>query len=353
MSLRASESYLESKKGKRMRSKLKIGKIDPELLAQLIGEYTGTGNHVLIGAGIGEDAAIIDRGNTYLVAKTDPITHVTNEIGYYTVNINANDIAAMGGKPLWFLATILMPASATADALRNVFSQLSASCEELGIVYCGGHTEVTRSVNNPIIIGQMLGEVQRANLKPTSAAREGDALIMTKTAAIEATAIIALERERELKGHLREQLIAAAKNYLHTPGISVVRDADIITSMEAVHALHDPTEGGVATGIFEMATASHLGVEVHHDRIPITEATRQVCGFYHVDPLGTFASGSLLIAASPSNSQQVMERLAAAGIPATRIGVLAPPEQGMKLIKDGKRLPLPVYYQDELSKIFG
>jgi hydrogenase maturation factor len=336
-----------------MGSRLKIGKIDPELLKALISDFTGTGNRVLIGAGIGEDAAIIDMGNRYLVAKTDPITHVTHELGHYAVNINANDIAAMGGKPLWFLATILMPASATAEALRRLFSQLSVSCESLGIIYCGGHTEVTHSVNNPIIIGQMLGEVPRANLKPTSAACEGDALIMTKTSAIEATAIIALEKERELKGHLKAHLITRAKNYLYIPGISVVREADVIASMEGVHALHDPTEGGIATGIFEMATASNLGVEVYHDSIPISEETQVMCDFYDVDPLGTFASGSLLIAASPSSSEDVIGRLSAVGIHATRIGVMTHPQQGMRLIKDGKRVPLPVYYQDELSKIFG
>jgi hydrogenase expression/formation protein HypE len=336
-----------------MRSKLKIGKIDPDVLKELIADYTHTGNRVLIGAGIGEDAAIIDMGSSYLVAKTDPITHVTNEIGHYTVNINANDIAAMGGKPLWFLATILMPASATAEEVKRLFSQLSDSCKTLGIIYCGGHTEVTHSVNNPIVIGQMLGEVQKANLKPTSAACEGDELIMTKTSAIEATAIIALEKERELKGHLKEELIKKAKKYLYIPGISVVREADVIASMEAVHALHDPTEGGIATGIFEMATASNLGVEVYYDNIPISEETQVMCDLYDVDPLGTFASGSLLIAASPSSSEDVIGRLLAAGIHATRIGVMTRRERGMRLIKQNKSLPLPIYYQDELSKIFG
>ena len=336
-----------------MSPNLQIGKIDPDILGKLISDYTHKEDRVIIGAGIGEDAAIIDMGSSYLVAKTDPITHVTSEIGHYAVNINANDIAAMGGKPMWFLATILMPAASSADELKCIFSQLSESCKELGISYCGGHTEVTHSVNNPVVIGHMLGEVGRDNLKPTSEARLGDDLIMTKSSAIEATAIIALEKEKELRGHLGNKLLARAKNYLYNPGISVVKEASVVSSIKEVHALHDPTEGGIATGIFEMATASDLGVEVHYDKIPISEETLKLCEPYHVDPLGTFASGSLLIAVSPSVSEDVISRLSAVGITAARIGVMMPREEGMRLIKNGENLPLPVYHQDEISKIFG
>ncbi len=336
-----------------MSPNLQIGKINPDILGKLISDYTHKEDRVLIGAGIGEDAAIIDMGSSYLVAKTDPITHVTSEIGHYAVNINANDIAAMGGKPMWFLATILMPAASSADELKRIFSQLSESCKELGISYCGGHTEVTHSVNNPVVIGHMLGEVGRDNLKPTSEARMGDDLIMTKSSAIEATAIIALEKEKELRGHLGNKLLARAKNYLYNPGISVVKEASVVSSIKEVHALHDPTEGGIATGIFEMATASDLGVEVHYDKIPISEETLKLCESYHVDPLGTFASGSLLIAVSPSVSEGVISRLSAVGITAARIGVMMPKEEGMRLIRNGENLPLPVYHQDEISKIFG
>ena len=181
-----------------MRPKLPLGKIDPKILRKLLSKYTSAGGRVLIGAGIGEDAAVIDMGHVSLVAKTDPITHVKGEIGHYAVHINANDIASMGGRPLWFLATVLMPPYSNAGDIKRIFTQISKTCWDLGIDYCGGHTEVTSSVNIPIVIGHMLGEVNKNHLKPSSGAREGDDLIMTKSAAIEATAIIALEKEKEL-----------------------------------------------------------------------------------------------------------------------------------------------------------
>jgi len=336
-----------------MSSKLPIGKIDPKILARFLSQYTSAGKRVLIGAGIGEDAAIIDMGHVYLVAKTDPITHVASEIGRYAVNINANDIASMGGRPLWFLATVLMPPRSTAGDIKRIFSQISRSCMDLGISYCGGHTEVTSSVNIPIVVGHMLGEVNKKYLKPTAGAREGDDLVMTKSAAIEATAIIALEKGKELETSFSRKFIRKAQRYLREPGISVVKEATLLRRMPGVHAFHDPTEGGLGTGIYEMATASGLGVEVYEERIPLTEETRLLCEYYRIDPLGAFASGSLLVAVSPTASENAIKKLLKAGVPAVRIGRIVPKKNGMKLLKASRKLDLPVFHQDELSRIFG
>jgi hydrogenase expression/formation protein HypE len=336
-----------------MSSKLPLGKIDPKILARFLSQYTSAGKRVLIGAGIGEDAAIIDMGHVYLVAKTDPITHVTGEVGRYAVNINANDIASMGGRPLWFLATVLMPPRSNAGDIKKIFSQISRSCRDLGISYCGGHTEVTSSVNIPIVVGHMLGEVNKKYLKPTAGAREGDDLVMTKSAAIEATAIIALEKGKELETSFSRKFIRKAQRYLREPGISVVKEATLLRRMPGVHAFHDPTEGGLGTGIFEMATASGLGVQVFGERIPLTEETRLLCEYCRIDPLGAFASGSLLVAVSPAASEQAITKLLKAGVPAVRIGRMVARKKGMKLLKAFRLLDLPVFHQDELSRVFG
>jgi hydrogenase expression/formation protein HypE len=145
--------------------KLKTGKIDPAVLGRLLADYTKAGDRVSIGAGIGEDAAAIDIGDVFLLAKTDPITHATDRIGRYAVNINANDIAAMGGTPKWFLATILLPEGSSQEDLERIFSQISDACEDLGISYCGGHTEITTAVRNQVVIGQMLGEAGNCTIE--------------------------------------------------------------------------------------------------------------------------------------------------------------------------------------------
>lgn len=254
---------------------------------------------------------------------------------------------------MWFLAAILMPPRSAPREVRKIFSQISKTCRELGIAYCGGHTEVTSSVATPVVVGHMLGEVSKKHLKPTSGAREGDDLVMTKSAAIEATAIIALEKEKELETSFSKKFIRKAQKYLHDPGISVVKEAILLRDMREVHAFHDPTEGGLGTGIFEMAAASGLGVEVYGERIPLTEETRLLCQYCRIDPLGAFASGSLLIAVSPSASEKAIKKLLKAGVQANRIGRMVPKKKGMKLLKASGKLDLPVFHQDELSKIFG
>lgn len=332
---------------------LKTGKIDPALLGNLLERYTFSGKGVAIGAGIGEDAAAIEIGGAYLLAKTDPITHVTDRIGYYAVHINANDIAAMGGTPKWFLATVLMPRGSTFDDLDEIFSQISAASKALDISYCGGHTEITTSVRNPVVVGHMLGEAPKGALKPTSGARKGDSIIMTKCAGIEATAIIAIELENELRKKFPGDLIDRAKNYLLDPGISILKEAHVLAGMPAVHALHDPTEGGIATGIFEIAEASGLGVTLDADTIPIREETRLLCEHLDVNPLGIFASGSLLAAMDKGAVEEALRRLHNAGIPAFTVGETASADEGRWLKRGEKRIPLPVFHQDDLSKIFG
>lgn len=334
-------------------NKLQTGKVDFAVLKQLISRYTHSHPRLVLGAGIGEDAAIIDMGDSCLIAKTDPITHVTGEIGYYAVHINANDIAATGGTPMWFLATILMPEHSTSEDLEQVFAQISLSCKEMGIIFCGGHSEVTTGVRNPIVVGQMLGEADKSRLKPTSGARAGDHLIMTKRAAIEATSIMAIDCAEELGRHFAQDMLSRARRYLHDPGISVVKESGIVSRYPQVHALHDPTEGGIATGIYEMAYAGGLGVEVWQDRIPISRETAALCAFYSIDPLGTFASGSLLMASDPAISDQIIAELLAQGINAVCIGKFTDLDKGRVLIKNGSPQPLPCYNQDQLSKIFG
>ena len=333
--------------------KLKKGKIDHELLEALLADKIHSGGRIIIGSSIGEDTAVIDMGEKYLLAKTDPITHAGNRIGYYAVHVNANDIAAMGGIPLWFLATVLMPIGSTEEELKLIFEQLADTCNFLNIGWCGGHTEVTSAVEHPVVIGQMLGEAEKYELKPSRGALAEDLILITKTAAIEGTAIMALEGNDNFHSNIDVNLLEKARNYLDCPGISVLKESLLIKNIKEVHALHDPTEGGIATGIWEMATASNLGVKIYEKDIPITEETKALSKSFGINPLGTFASGSLLIAVSKAGSENVVAKLNAENIPVTCIGKMTSKDNGMILVTDKGICPLPIFSQDELSRIFG
>ena len=180
-------------------SVLKPGKLPPELLQRLLTSYISPDPRVIVGPAVGEDAAIIDMGDRYLIAKSDPITFATDAIGYYAVVVNANDIATRGGQPKWFLATLLLPEQTTSVSLvESIFAQIAQACHAFGIALVGGHTEVTYGLDRPIVAGHMLGEVDPAALITTAGARIGDVLLLTKGICLEGAAIIARERAQDL-----------------------------------------------------------------------------------------------------------------------------------------------------------
>ena len=332
---------------------LPLGKLKIDFLESIFPD-TRRDSRVIVGPRVGEDAAVIDFGETCLVAKTDPITFATDEIGWYLVCVNSNDIAAMGAIPKWLLVTILLPERfATEDLVSDIMAQIAKACEHFNIALCGGHTEVTYGLDRPIVVGQMLGEVRKEKLILSSGAREGDDLILTKGLAIEATSIIARERESELSGKYSDSFLARAKEHLTSPGISVLKDALTAADTGGVHAMHDPTEGGVATAVHELCRAARLGAVVWQEKLFLSEEAKQLCGEFELDPLGVISSGALLIAAAPAGSGGIVKALGKEGIASEVIGRFRAPAEGLWLESaDGGRQPLPIFESDEITKIF-
>ena len=336
---------------------LPVGKLKHDFLKELLPTHdSSTG--VVVGPQLGEDAAVIELGDNYLVATSDPITFATEDIGWYVVCVNSNDIAAMGAVPKWLLVTLLLPEGATTPAMvRNIMAQLTQACAEFDIALCGGHTEVTPAVTQPVVIGQMMGVTDKNALFTSADACVGDALILTKGLGIEATAIIARECEEQLREKCDALFLEQAKNYLINPGISVLKDAQIAISTGGVHAMHDVTEGGVATAVYELATAAELGVIVYSDKLlgsPVLygDITRTLCDMFGLNPLGVISSGAMLIASEPEKAEAICQALGAAGINADIIGAFLPSEHGLWLEDaTGTRQPLPVFETDEIAKL--
>jgi hydrogenase expression/formation protein HypE len=333
---------------------LRPGKLPPELLQRLLTTYAKADPRVIVGAAVGEDAAVIDMGDRYLIAKADPITFATEAIGYYAVVVNANDVATRGGQPKWFLATLLLPQDRTTEALvESIFAQIHQACESFGIALIGGHTEVTYGLDRPILSGHMLGEVTPEALVTTGGAQVDDVVLLTKGICIEGASIIARERETDLQGYgISEALIHRAKNFLYAPGISVIRDAQIACNAGRVHAMHDPTEGGLAMAVHELATAACVGMVVEHDKIPLLEEAALLCHTYGLDPLGTIASGALLIVTPPEDASTIQGALRDGGIRCAAIGRVVPVSEGVMLTSGQSRRPLPRFVCDEITKLF-
>lgn len=332
---------------------MQAGKLPLEFLRRLLDRIEVRDRRVFVGARAGEDAALIDFEDRFLVAKTDPITFATDLIGWYLVHVNANDIAAMGGTPRWLMATLLVPEGSSEAEVERIFGQIGDACAELGVTLIGGHTEVTYDLPRPIAVGAMLGEAPKGRVALTSGAQAGDSIVLTKSIAIEGSSILA----REAGGRLLERgvsrgAVERAQGFLFDPGISVVRDAAAACGAAAVHAMHDPTEGGVAGGLVEMAAAANVGVLVEEDAIPLLPECSEICGALGLDPLGLIASGSLLIAVAPEDVGKVADALDREGIPASEIGRITEPGDGLKMRSGGTVRDLPMFSRDEIARWF-
>ena len=232
------------------------------------------------------------------------------------VQVNANDLAVMGATPRWLMATLLLPEGSDRAMVESIFDQLSDACREHDITLVGGHTEVTYDLPRPIVAGAMLGEVAKDRVVLTSGAREGDSIVLTKGIAVEGTAILAREAAETLReAGVGEEVLARAARLLFEPGISVRREAEIACEAGA-RSMHDPTEGGLATGLLEMASASGLGLRVDAARIPVLPECRMLCDALGLDPMGLIASGSLLAAVPPDRAAGLIDALGDAGIEA-------------------------------------
>ena len=333
-------------------SVFRVGKLNANLLDELVSSIKKKDPRVIVGPKVGEDAAVIDIGDKYLLSTTDPITFTSYKIGWYTVNVNANDIATMGGTPKWLLVSILLPENKTDSALvKEIFSDIENAADELGIDICGGHTEITKGLDRPIVSGHMLGEVDKDKLVTNSHATVGDEIILTKGIAIEGMALLAREREKELSGKYGKMFVERVQAFLHNPGISVVAEAHLANQAAYIRAMHDPTEGGLATGLYELTKASNTGVVIYEDKIHLLDETRILCSEYKLDPLGVIASGALLIVVDPGDRDAVLSKLVQNDIECSVIGKMTDKEDGLKIIADGEERELPFFEVDEIARV--
>lgn len=332
---------------------MEAGKLPFELLSEMLGKLDVRDPRVVLGPRPGEDAALIDFGDRYLVAKSDPITFATDLIGWYVVQVNANDLAVMGATPRWLMATLLLPEGSDRAMVESVFDQLSDACREHDITLVGGHTEVTYDLPRPIVVGAMLGEVAKDRVVLTSGAQAGDSIVLTKGIAVEGTAILAREADEALReAGVPDEVLTRGARLLFEPGISVRREAEIACEAGA-RSMHDPTEGGLATGLLEMASAGGLGMRVDPASIPVLPECREVCEALGLDPMGLIASGSLLAALPPDRAGGLIDALGDAGIEAWEIGRFTKPEAGLKLATGSGVEDLPRFDRDELARYFG
>jgi len=323
---------------------LPTGKLPPDLLREVLAAGPALPPEIRLGPHLGEDACAIDVPAGTLVAASDPITLTGAGVGAHAVVINANDVAVMGVRPRWFLATVLFPLGTRAADVRAFFAQTHAALEVADIALVGGHTEVTAAVTQTVVVGQMLGFAPDRHFVPTGGARPGHAIMQVGPAPVEGAAVLAAEAGARLAS-LDTSMRARAAAALERPGISVVEPALHAAKLGAA-ALHDPTEGGLACGLHELAEASGVQIAIEGDAVLWFEPGVAVCAALGADPWGTLASGALLAAFPEERAEDACRALAEHG--GARVIGRAQPGDGV-VRTDGSALPR--FDRDEVARV--
>ena len=327
------------------------GKLPPEHLKRQLERMAHADKRVIIGPRYGEDATVIDIGGRLFVCACDPVTLASERIGRYAVHVNANDIAVMGALPRWFWATVLLPEGKSDERLvEAIFRDMRETCRGIGVELCGGHTEITPGLARPIVSGFMSGEAEKETLVDKKTIRPGDDIVMSRGIAIEGTATIALDRPHVI-APLGDDLIRRAGALLSDPGICVIREAQLAVRTARVHGMHDPTEGGISTGLRELAEVAEVGLEINEGEIDILPETQSICSHLRLDPMGLLASGSLIIVTDPASTGALLAAYRKNKIPASLIGKTRKREFGLRLRRAGTLFPLPEFERDELLRI--
>jgi len=307
-----------------------IGKVPNDILKSIVlDRIKNKRKEVIVNPGIGEDCAALDLGDNFCIVSSDPITGTSYDIGRLAVHVSCNDIASSGAEPVGIVVTLLLPKGTSEKQLEEIMGQICHAAGELNIDILGGHTEITDAVNRYIISGTCIGKVPQHGLVVSSGARPGDFLVMTKSAGIEGTAIIASEKEEELSRLFGKEFVERAKGLIKN--ISVVREG-LIAGRCGATAMHDVTEGGLLGALWEMAEASSVGLEVEKDSIPIEEETKAICEHYSINPLKLISSGCMLIACK--DGMTMVKALEEAGIKSRIIGRVS--KNGKRVLIDGK-----------------
>jgi Hydrogenase maturation factor len=325
---------------------MKIGKVPPHVLERLVLKRRGAlRGEVVVGPYLGEDAAIIDLGGRYLAVHTDPISGSVKLLGYLAVYVPTNDIAVRGIEPMWLSVAVFLPPEAGEEVLDTVTTQLDVAARELGVAVVGGHTEVTTAVTRPLVVATAMGVGER--YVSTAGAKPGDYVLMTKSAGQEAASILASDFEEEaVKRGIDRATIERAKGLIRH--ISVAGEA--LALADVATAMHDPTEGGVANGLAEIAYASGTSIVVDPEKVNVYPEVRALCRAFGIDPLETLSSGVLLATVPPSRLAEAEEKLRQIGVPHSVIGRVTP--RADFLVKIGDRKYERPYVEDKVFALF-
>ncbi len=328
-----------------------LGKVPPRILERIVFSNLGaTSRRVIVGPGIGVDNSVISLDGVKIIVSSDPVTGARENLGRIGVDVSTNDVALTGVKPEFLLIVLILPPAASHEEIRRIMRQASVEAERLGVAIVGGHTEYASIVENPVFVGTAIGWTRRRRLITSSGAKAGENIVMVGEAGVEGTSILASDlREKLVDKGVPSQVLGRARRLVKN--LSIVEPA--LVSAEYASAMHDPTEGGVLGGIFEICEASGKGCVINIQSIPVRRETRIICERLGIDPLRLVSSGTLLATVSESKTARLLRKLHERGFKARVIGrVTRNRGEKIGLLGSGE-IRINELPQDELWKAIG
>ncbi|MDL5361977.1 AIR synthase family protein [Halalkalicoccus sp. NIPERK01] len=324
-----------------------LGKVDREFFEKYIYPNLGAEREdVRLAPQHGVDFGVIglgpgtDGGNERVVAlATDPV-FVMPSLGFdraawFAFHILMSDVAVSGLRPTHLSIDLNLPPDITDEEFATVWETMHAEAEELGVSVVTGHTGRYAGCNYPMVGGATaLAVGDSADLVRPDGARAGDAVIVTKGPAIEATGLLSIQFEEILD--LGGDAMAAAKERFYD--MSPVRDALVATAAGPVTAMHDATEGGIYGGLHEIARAGGVRIDVEREAVPVMDGVRETCAAFDIDPWISISEGTLLLTVESGGAEGVLDALDSEGIPAAVVGEAS---EGEGVYFDGEPVERP------------
>lgn len=275
---------------------MKIGKVSENVLKRSILKQIKTKRkEVLNGAGVGEDCAILAFEKENFAAATQALVIENGRGVRHGVMRAVNSLAAGGAEPVGITVAFLLPETIEESEIKVLMQETESVCSELNIQIFGGHTEVTKAVSKPVItatgVGKLMAEetVCSAGKKPAA----GLDIVVTKWVGLEGTAILAKEKEQELRTKYPSHLVEEAKGF--EKYLPILPEAATAVK-SGVCKMHDASEGGIFGALWELAEYLGVGLEIDLKKLPIRQETIEVCEYFDLNPYELLSGGSLLLA---------------------------------------------------------
>ena len=293
---------------------------------------------------VGKDCAAVPLGDGQQVALSTQTRCLGGSMmGELSVYAALNNLCCSGAEPLGILVNLLLPTACTEHDLRQLMAGINRICAQEQIPVLGGHTEVTRSVTEPVFTVTAAGAVMAGTIPDDVS--PGMDLVMTKWTALEGTAILALQRNQELSERFAQPFLDRAQAFSRYLSI---RSEAAVAAKSGVAAMHDVSEGGIFGALWEMGQRFGVGLEIDLKKIPIRQETIEICEFFDLNPYKLVSGGSLLMAARDGNA--LVHAIEQEGIHAVVIGRTTDSNDRV-LINGEERRFLETTQTDELWKL--